>query len=93
MIRVRKDESPSFFCAETENLIENAKEKIKHKGCDFIVANDVKREDIGFSSDYNEVYIVNKNLDVTKIDKQEKTFVALKIAEEIYEQTRFIYSR
>lgn len=81
------------FCAETENLIENAKEKIKHKGCDFIVANDVKREDIGFSSDYNEVYIVNKNLDVTKIDKQEKTFVALKIAEEIYEQTRFIYSR
>ena len=81
------------FCAETENLIENAKEKIQQKGCDFIIANDVTREDIGFSSDYNEVYIVNSNLDVTKIDKQEKTFIALKIAEEIYAQTRNIYAR
>lgn len=88
----KKNQTVIGFCAETENLIENAKEKIKHKGCDFLVANDVKRDDIGFSSDYNEVYIMNKNLDVIKIDKQEKNFVALKIAEEIYEQTRFIYS-
>lgn len=80
------------FCAETENLIENAKEKIRKKGCDFIVANDVTREDIGFSSDYNEVYIINSNLEVTKIDKQEKIMVASKIAEEIYAQTRNIYA-
>ena len=78
------------FCAETENLIENAKEKIKNKGCDFIVANDVSRKDIGFMADENEVYIINKNLEVTKIDKQSKDVVAEKILGEIYEQSRNI---
>src|SRR5699024_7138053 len=39
------------FCAESENLIENAKEKINKKGCDYLIANDISRKDIGFSSD------------------------------------------
>lgn len=43
------------FCAETNDLIENAKLKISKKQCDFIVANDVSRSDTGFGSDYNEV--------------------------------------
>lgn len=76
------------FCAESENLLENAKEKIKRKGCDFLVANDISRKDIGFSSDYNEVYILNKNLDIIKIERQEKSLAASKIIEEIYAQTR-----
>lgn len=49
------------FCAESENLIENAKEKIHKKGCDYLIANDISRKDIGFSSDYNEVTILDKN--------------------------------
>lgn len=36
------------FCAESENLLQNAKEKIQKKGCDFLVANDISRSDIGF---------------------------------------------
>lgn len=72
------------FCAESENLIDYAKEKIQKKGCDFLVANDISRSDIGFSSDYNEVYIVDKALNVQKIDKTSKTQIAKKILEAIW---------
>lgn len=61
------------FCAESENLLENAKEKIKNKGCDYLVANDISRSDIGFSSDYNEVYVLNKSEEAGEIQKIEKT--------------------
>ena len=51
------------FCAESENLLKNAKEKLVKKGCDYLIANDISRKDIGFSSDYNEVTILSKNGD------------------------------
>ena len=73
------------FCAESENLIENAKKKKKKKGCDYIIANDISRKDIGFNSNENEVYIVDKNLDITKIEKDTKQNIARKILEAIFE--------
>ena len=73
------------FCAESENLLENAKTKIQNKGCDFLVANDISRKDIGFSSDENEVYILDKNLNITHIDKMSKSKIAVKILEKIFE--------
>ncbi len=73
------------FCAESENLIENAKKKIQKKGCDYIIANDISRKDIGFNSNENEVYIVDKNLDITKIEKDTKQNIARKILEAIFE--------
>lgn len=69
------------FCAESENVLEFAKEKIQKKGCDFLIANDISRSDIGFSSDYNEVYIVDKKLSVQKIEKTTKTEIAKKVFE------------
>ena len=72
------------FCAESQNLIENAKNKIKNKGCDYICANDISKKDIGFSSDYNELYIIDKELNISKIEKTDKQNAALKILEEIY---------
>lgn len=72
------------FCAESENLIENAKEKIKNKGCDFIVANDISKKDIGFSSDYNEVFIVDKEYNTVKIDRDLKENIARKILKAVY---------
>ncbi len=45
------------FAAETENLIANSQAKLIRKGCDFIVANDVSRKDIGFDQDENEVIV------------------------------------
>ena len=73
------------FCAESENLIENAKTKIKKKNCDFLVANDISKKDIGFSSDYNEVYILDKNQNISHIKKETKQNIAKKILEKIFE--------
>ena len=73
------------FCAESENLIENAKEKIAKKGCDYLIANDISRKDIGFSSDFNEVTILDKNGRMKKLEKADKTTIAYRIFEEIDE--------
>ena len=67
------------FAAETHDLLENAKKKIEKKGLEFIVANDVKRDDIGFGSDFNEVIIIYRDGRMERIEKSEK----LKIAYEI----------
>lgn len=72
------------FCAESENLLEYAKAKISKKSCDYICANDISKKDIGFSSNYNELYIINKELDVYHIEKTDKQTAALKILEKIY---------
>lgn len=79
-------ESPVIvgFCAESENLLQNAKEKITRKGCDFLVANDISRKDIGFSSDYNEVSILKKDGTVIPVERATKTEIASKILEVIY---------
>mgnify|MGYP001459272569 FL=1 len=45
------------FAAETNNLDLNAINKLKNKNCDWIVANDVSKKNIGFDSDFNEVTI------------------------------------
>lgn len=74
------------FCAESENLIENAKEKIAKKGCDYLIANDISRKDIGFSSDYNEVTVLDKNGGMRRIERASKKEIAKQIFEVIYGQ-------
>lgn len=71
------------FCAESENLIENAQEKIKRKNCDYLVANDISRKDIGFSADENEVIIFDKSGQQIKFEKASKDIIARKILEHI----------
>ena len=51
------------FAAETENLIENAKIKLRQKKIDAIIANDVSRPDIGFNADDNEAYWITSNVE------------------------------
>jgi phosphopantothenoylcysteine decarboxylase/phosphopantothenate--cysteine ligase len=48
------------FAAETENVIQHATEKLKRKGCDFIVANDVGPETGVFGGDRNRVHLISK---------------------------------
>lgn len=67
------------FCAESENLIENAKIKINKKGCDYLIANDISRTDIGFNSEDNEVTILNKTGEIKKLEKASKTIIAKQI--------------
>ncbi len=69
------------FCAESENLMENAKAKIEKKGCDYLIANDISRSDIGFNSDENEVTILDNNGAIKKISKAPKNVIARKILE------------
>jgi phosphopantothenoylcysteine decarboxylase / phosphopantothenate---cysteine ligase len=49
------------FAAETENVLENARQKLASKSLDMIVVNDVSREGIGFESDRNAVTIITKD--------------------------------
>lgn len=49
------------FAAETEDLIENALEKLKKKNLDMIVANDVSRKDAGFGTDTNAAILLCKD--------------------------------
>jgi phosphopantothenoylcysteine decarboxylase/phosphopantothenate--cysteine ligase len=48
------------FCAESENLLENAKQKLINKNCDLIVANDIENGKI-FGSDFTSAFFVEKN--------------------------------
>ena len=65
------DKKSIIFCAETENLVKSAKEKLVLKNADLVVANDVSRKDIGFEVDENEVVI---------IDRQGKEFASGKLS-------------
>ena len=71
------------FCAESDNLLDYAKQKIQKKNCDYLIANDISRKDTGFSSDYNEVFILDRNLTVTKLEKDTKYNIAKKILENL----------
>ena len=51
------------FAAETENVVENAKEKLQRKKLDAIVANDVSRNDSGFDSATNAITIITRDGD------------------------------
>ena len=46
------------FAAETQNALENGRVKLRRKGIDAIVVNDVSKAGIGFDSERNEVTIV-----------------------------------
>ena len=72
------------FCAESENLLDNAKEKINKKGCDYLIANDISRKDIGFSSDYNEVTILDREGNMQKLERADKMTIAKQIFKVIY---------
>ncbi len=71
------------FAAETEHVEENARKKIEEKGLWACVVNDVSRNDIGFSSPYNEVDIIFKDGRRVHIEKDVKEKVAYNILKEI----------
>lgn len=74
------------FAAESENLIQNAKEKLTSKKIDLIVANLIQ-ETMGQS--VAKVTIINKNNEILDIPKGEKKNIAF----EIMKQIHFNYSK
>ncbi len=68
------------FCAEnSKNLIQKAKEKLKKKNLDFIIANELKY----FGSKLNKVYIINKQ-SIKELPEMEKSEVAKEILKILY---------
>ena len=65
------------FAAETEDLARNAREKMRRKKLDAIVANDVSRTDIGFESDDNEVRVFFPDGEVRELPLATKDGIAV----------------
>ncbi|MBD1148670.1 bifunctional phosphopantothenoylcysteine decarboxylase/phosphopantothenate--cysteine ligase CoaBC [Pelagibacterales bacterium SAG-MED30] len=74
------------FAAETNNLEDNAIEKLKNKNCDMIIANDVSNKSIGFDSDFNEVTIFYKNNKQEKLFAKNKSLISDEIVEKVNNQ-------
>lgn len=74
------------FAAETENLIDNAKEKLKRKNFDIVVANDVSKEGAGFKHDTNIVTIIDKNLQEDSYPMMSKSELARIIIDKVKEK-------
>ena len=74
------------FAAETNDLEDNAVEKLKNKNCDMIVANDVSNHNIGFNSEFNEVTIFYKNNKKEKLFSKNKSLISDEIVERINNQ-------
>lgn len=64
------------FAAESSNLIDNAKGKLKRKNLDYIVANDITQAETGFGSDNNKVFVISKEGSVLELDTMSKRDVA-----------------
>jgi phosphopantothenoylcysteine decarboxylase/phosphopantothenate--cysteine ligase len=70
------------FAAETENVLENARQKLAAKQLDAIVVNDVSREGIGFDSDRNEVTIITHD-EVVEVPETTKWDVAQRVLDQV----------
>ncbi|AFS48050.1 phosphopantothenoylcysteine decarboxylase/phosphopantothenate--cysteine ligase [alpha proteobacterium HIMB5] len=71
------------FAAETNNLESYAIKKLNEKNCDWIIANDVSKSNIGFNSDFNEVSIFYKNNKSDRISYKPKSEISDEIVEKI----------
>ena len=74
------------FAAETDNIESNAEKKLNNKNCDWIIANDVSNQKIGFSSDFNEVTIYYSDKNKEKLSYKKKSEISDEIVDRIINQ-------
>jgi phosphopantothenoylcysteine decarboxylase/phosphopantothenate--cysteine ligase len=74
------------FAAETEDATAHGRDKLKRKGLDAIVVNDVSRSDIGFHVDENAATLILPDAEI-ELPKQSKYQIASRIIAELC--TRF----
>lgn len=67
------------FAAETEELLAHAREKLKRKRVQFMVANDVSRVDIGFASEHNEVVVLREAGEPVSLERKRKEALAAEL--------------
>lgn len=73
------------FAAETENLIDNARDKLERKNLDFIVANDVSSPGVGMEADDNAVTILDRNGGIIEVGRDSKSRIAEAILDRVFD--------
>jgi len=79
------------FAAETDRVVDNARQKLARKGADMIVANDVTQEGAGFDTDTNIVTFFlrdGREIPLPKMDKLQVANRILDQALEIHRQSK-----
>ena len=71
------------FCAEAENLEDEAKTKLKEKNLDLIVANNITLEGAGFGVDTNIVTLIDNKGNIDRLPEMSKRDVAEKVWDKI----------
>jgi phosphopantothenoylcysteine decarboxylase/phosphopantothenate--cysteine ligase len=71
------------FAAETQNLIESARQKLESKNCDMVVANLVNQEATGFEADENEVVLVLSTGEEIPLSRAPKRVIADRIFDQV----------
>jgi len=71
------------FAAETEDLVESARQKLQSKNCDMVVANLVNQEATGFESDENEVVLVLSTGETIPLSRAPKREIADRIFDQV----------
>ena len=74
------------FAAETNNLVTNSLKKLEEKNCDWIIANDVSDNSIGFDSDENQISIFYKDKKNENLKKMSKSLVASELVNRVIEK-------
>ncbi len=76
------------FAAETNNLQKHSLKKLDEKNCDWIVANDVSDNSIGFDSEDNQVSIFYKNKTSETLNKMSKSLIAKELVNRVIDQLK-----
>jgi phosphopantothenoylcysteine decarboxylase/phosphopantothenate--cysteine ligase len=76
------------FAAETDDVVANASGKLKRKGLDLIVANDVSAPQAGFQHDTNAVTIVSADGGVHHVPLSDKRAVARAVLDAVVARRR-----
>lgn len=84
----KKNQFLAGFALETDNELNNAREKLLKKNFDFIVLNSLNDKGSGFNSDTNKITIIGKNNKTTRFELKSKSDVAHDIVDYL---TKFIH--
>lgn len=71
------------FAAETNDVANYARNKVKSKGCDMICANDVSKENQGWNSEYNHLVLYTNNDDEIDLGYERKEYLSIHLLHHI----------
>jgi len=81
--RRKKDQVLVGFAAETENVVQNARDKLTRKNLDLIVVNDLVEEGAGFASSTNRVALIDRSGAVEELPLMKKEELAHRLLDRI----------